>query len=303
MKTKMSGPSVSILTSYFKGEEFLLKFLDNLVSQDMFSKLELVLDINEPSISELKILKEFRSQFPGVLNLSINESVVPMSVSLNNCILRAKANYLCIWNIDDRRTTNSISSQYDLISNSEKINTVYGPYVITSDYKYDSGKLIDNSKNPDYQFTRSMLLGPFFMFRKSLIEKIGYFDEQFYSAADFDFAVRLAFIGGLKSTQNLLGYFLDNQSGLSTNKNSIGPIERSIIQLRYGIIGLFNVTYIPYIANYVIPKIKFRNEWIPIENIVQDYEKIKLREISRTPKSNNSLARQIIAIFRRLFSQ
>ena len=291
-------PYVSILTSCYRGEIFLSDFLENLLSQDIFPNLELVIDLNEPTILELKIITDFGRKNPGVLNFSINESVVPMSVSLNNCVLRAKADFLCIWNVDDRRTNNSISSQFELIKNNDNINVVYGPFVVTSAYKSLTGELIDNKGVSITEFTRTMLLGPFFMFRKNLVKRIGYFDEQLLSAADFDFAIRLAFLGGLVSTQDLLGYFLDNRSGLSTKFDSIGPVERSIVQLRYGVIGLFNVIYIPYISNYVIPFIKFRNEWVPIDSLLTDYEKVKIREIARAPKSNNSIFRQVIALIR-----
>lgn len=303
MNLDPSKPYVSILTSYYRGEKYLSDFLKNFESQDIFPNLELVIDLNEPSNLELEIINEFAYKFPGVLNFSINEFVVPMSVSLNNCILRSKADFLCIWNVDDRRTVNSISSQFELIRTTTDINVVYGPFVITGNYKSVSGKLVDNSGVPKTEFTRAMLLGPFFMFRKSMVSKISYFDEQLSSAADFDFAVRLAFFGGLASTQDVLGYFLDDKSGLSTKFDSVGPVERSVIQLRYGVIGLFNVIHIPYISNYVIPFIKFRSEWIPIDSIVKDYEAVKAREISRTPRSNNSIFRQALAILRnQLFS-
>ena len=40
-----------------------------------------------------------------------------------------------------------------------------------------------------------MLLGPFFMFRKSLLSKIGKFDEQFFTGNDYDLAMRLVRAG------------------------------------------------------------------------------------------------------------
>ena len=40
-----------------------------------------------------------------------------------------------------------------------------------------------------------MLLGPFFMFRKSLLSKTGKFDEQFFTGNDYDLAMRLLRVG------------------------------------------------------------------------------------------------------------
>ncbi len=40
-----------------------------------------------------------------------------------------------------------------------------------------------------------MILGPFFMVRRTLLDKTGWFDEQLKSGADFDLAMRMARCG------------------------------------------------------------------------------------------------------------
>ena len=55
-----------------------------------------------------------------------------------------------------------------------------GNFIIVKNFGSKNGQLIDHSiYYPGHkEFTRGMVLGPFFMFRKTLIEKSGLFDEQ-----------------------------------------------------------------------------------------------------------------------------
>ena len=80
-----------------------------------------------------------------------------------------------------------------------------------------------------------MILGPFFMFKKSVCNKIGFFDEQLKSSLDFDFAIRLAYHFSGKHLNKNLGYYLNEGKGLSTTKNSLQEIETNVIYLRYGL--------------------------------------------------------------------
>ena len=54
----------------------------------------------------------------------------------------------------------------------------------------------------------SCLLACFTMWRKSLHEEIGYFDDQFKLAADYEFQIRGARVGKLKKGDFILGCYL-----------------------------------------------------------------------------------------------
>ena len=80
-----------------------------------------------------------------------------------------------------------------------------------------------------------MVLGPFFMFRKSILEKCKAFDEQLVSGADYDLAIRLAYNGKGMHIPHNSGYYLNEGMGASTRPNSKQPLERTVIEMRYGI--------------------------------------------------------------------
>ena len=74
----------------------------------------------------------------------------------------------------------------------------------------------------------------FFMFKKSVIEKCGTFDEQFKSGGDMDFAMRLGRKCKGVHTNKVLGVYLDEGTGLSTG-SELQPLERTVIERRYGL--------------------------------------------------------------------
>ena len=73
------------------------------------------------------------------------------------------------------------------------------------------------------------------MFRRELLDKSGLFDEQLFSGADYDFALRILNFGNAKYIKENLGYFLDEGMGASTKPNSKQEIERTVIELRHNI--------------------------------------------------------------------
>ena len=101
------------------------------------------------------------------------------------------------------------------------------------------------------------------MFRKSILEKSGVFDEQLVQGADYDLALRLAFNGkGLHLPINL-GYYLNEGLGQSTKPNSKQPIERTVIEMRYNI-PVLEPHLISQTASYDIENIIVDDERIPV---------------------------------------
>jgi hypothetical protein len=117
-----------------------------------------------------------------------------------------------------------------------------------------------------------MILGPFFMFRKRLCERAGCFDEQLRSGADFDLAVRLALNGKGATVATELGYYLDEGMGASTRPGSLQPLERTVIELRYGIYDKVRFDYVPRALRYNIPHLLQFGEWRPVARFVPGYE-------------------------------
>ena len=251
---------VSTITPCYNMSKYMKGFLDNLSTQT-HKDLEIVLDHNDPSDEEVKLVEEYNEQYDNILHIKV-EGVDPIGTSMNRCIEYAPGDYLCIWNVDDLRTPDSIEVMAKALDENPDVDFVYGNYVIVPKFGDTEGQYVDETGRED-ELTTSMILGPYFMFRKSLLEKSGVFDEQLIQGADYDLALRLAFNGkGLHLPINL-GYYLNEGLGQSTKPDSKQPLERTVIELRYGI-RVLEPQLVPYTQSY------------DVENIIVDEEKISV---------------------------
>lgn len=271
--TLMAGYfQVSIITACYKKGKYLPVFLEELPNQTYFSNLEVVFDHNEPSDQEIELLNNFQNKYPNQIKHIITNPAEPLGVSWNRCIRESTGEYLAIWNIDDLRTKKSIEIQAQFLNNNPSIDIVSGNFFIVPAFPSIRGKFIDEAKYPPEEMVKSMKLGPFFMFRKKLCEKAGYFDEQFRCANDFDLAMRLLHHGKARILRENLGFFLNEAAGASTKPSSLCPVEKTVIELRYGIYDRIDYRLVPQALKYNIYNIRMGNRWIPVGDYIPDYE-------------------------------
>ena len=254
---------VSTITPCYNMSKYMKGFLDNLSTQT-HKDLEIVLDHNDPSDEEVKLVEEYNEQYDNILHIKV-EGVDPIGTSMNRCIEYATGDYLCIWNVDDLRTPDSIEVMAKALDENPDVDFVYGNYVIVPNFGGTEGQYVDETGRED-ELTTGMILGPYFMFRKSLLEKSGVFDEQLVQGADYDLALRLAIRNGkgLHLPINL-GYYLNEGLGQSTKPNSKQPIERTVIELRYNI-RVLEPHLVPYTRSYDVENIIVDEEKIPVSN-------------------------------------
>ena len=253
---------VSTITPCYNMSKYMKGFLDNLSTQT-HKDLEIVLDHNDPSDEEVKLVEDYNEQYDNILHIKV-EGVDPIGTSMNRCIEYATGDYLCIWNVDDLRTPDSIEVMAKALDDNPDVDFVYGNYTIVPNFGGTQGQYVDETGRED-ELTTGMILGPYFMFRKSLLEKSGVFDEQLVQGADYDLALRLAYNGkGLHLPINL-GYYLNEGLGQSTKPDSKQPLERTVIELRYGI-RVLEPQLVPYTQTYDVENIIVDEEKIPVAN-------------------------------------
>lgn len=265
---------ISTITPCYKMERYLKLFLEELPKQTMFNEMEVVLDHNDPTEQELGWVKEFQEKHPGRLKHLVTVPVIPIGTSMNKCIQESSGEYLCIWNVDDLRTPKSIEYQVNQLNNGFDISC--GSFVITNQFGATFGKHIDVSHNSkkDLETDGAMYVGPFFAFKKSLLNKSDHFDEQLKSGADYDLAMRLSLSSEkeIGYIPQILGYYLDEGKGASTNGDGKQPIERTLIEMRYNLNHKIDQIFVPYVhqRNYDVKNITCFGKKIPVERFVKN---------------------------------
>lgn len=265
---------INIITSCYNSNRYLENFLNNFIEQTVFDICELVIHLNKPTDYELKLIKKFSIIHPNNIKYLISKDLVPYSKSWNICISNCKHNILCIWNVDDLRTPTSIEDQYQFIQNNEQYSLVYGNFIEVNQYDKKIGNLHTfHFKNIEEELCESFIFGPFFMFKKNVFKEILMFDEQLKSGADYDFALRFSRKFKSAYIDKILGYYTNENLGLSTSGN-IQLIERTLIERRFGIFKKIEFPYFFMIKNYKSNFIKNNDEWF----LMDDYQKISFKE-------------------------
>ncbi len=267
-------PTVSILTSVYKGEIYLESFFENLVGQTIFSSLNLVLILNNPSLREKELAENFSGTHRDqVVILEVN-SVENLGASWNRAWVAARAPYLAVWNIDDRRTPNSLATQVALLKQNPDWQICYGDYVSVTKYGIERGVRRITPKYSVRRFRRSFAQGgAFWVFRRDMADRIGYFDEQFRVGPDMELSFRVAAKDlQMGRSDQLLGFFTDEGKGLSTqDAGQLSSFEKTLIQLRYGVFDKVRPELINA-ENFKLESVKAFGVWHDLREYLPGYE-------------------------------
>lgn len=237
---------ITVITSLFRCEKYIegyFSHLNKLINKD---EIEVLLLHNDPQMEEMAIINRFLPSMPFVKHIIIKERESLYATWNRGCKL-AQGKYIAIWNVDDIRFPDSLARQAQILDENPDVEFPYGNYYLTKNYGEMTGRLLverDCAKRkyrllPKY----SCLLACFTMWRKSLHEKIGYFDDQFRLAADYEFQIRGARVGKLKKGDFILGCYLDGDANRLSKNTELQQTEVAAIERRYGIYYKMNVFF------------------------------------------------------------
>lgn len=262
------SPSLSVLTSVYKGENYLPEFFHNLRDQTLFPELELILVLNDPTPAEKHLAKDFQVRVPNQVEILYTKKLETLGSSWNSAWRISRAPYLTMWNVDDRRIIDSLQRQLASMEENKSWSLCYGDYLAVPEYGNEQGIRRYTPAYRPAHFSRAFAQGgAFWLFRRTIYEIVGYFDEQFSVGPDMELSFRMA-IKGLEmgKCEGLLGYFTDAAMGLSTRDGArISEVERTVIQLRYGVFDKVNRGLLAGVKEYRLDAVKQFTSWVPVQ--------------------------------------
>jgi glycosyltransferase involved in cell wall biosynthesis len=263
----VATPSISVLTSVYEGEKYLPAFFENLLSQTIFPEIQLVLVLNQPNSQEKRLVNDFQARNVDKVDvLSVKRET--LGASWNRGWQEARAPYIAIWNVDDRRTVDSLQRQLNSLEANANSVLCYGDYVSVDEYGKENGTRRNTPLYRAGHFSRSFAQGgAFWLARRTLGAIVGPFDEQFRVGADMDFSFRIAAKGlAMNRCDGILGYFTDASTGLSTRGGAQdSAIERTAIQLRYGVYDKVRPELMETAKQFRIDSILYNGEWLSLD--------------------------------------
>ncbi|HEV2601446.1 MAG TPA: glycosyltransferase [Candidatus Babeliales bacterium] len=234
-----SVPKISIITSVYKGDQYIAGFMEDIVSQTIFDQCELIMiDANSPD-NECQIIKKYMEQYSNIIYLRFDHDPGLYAV-WNMAIAMAGGAYITNANLDDRLKFDCYEKHAQTLDMHTDVDLVYSDFYVTY---YPNETFICNR----YSHVRTMaefspenmvqpLPNNHPMWRKSLHDRCGYFDTTYRYVADYEFWLRAVGLGAIfMKAPGIYGLYYFNPQGVSTNSANGRAIraEEARIYVRY----------------------------------------------------------------------
>lgn len=220
-------PKISLVTSVFRAEDYIEQLMEDVTRQTIFeSHCEwIILNANkEGDDFEENLILEYQKKYPNNIIYKRLEVDPGIYDTWNMGIKMATGDFVTNVNCDDRRPAWAYEAQAKLLVSNPDVDLVYNDSYITHEPNIMWEDVEPNTQRYNFeQFSKEAMLrgnlphnNP--MWRRSVHDKHGYFNQYYKSAGDWDFWLRCAFGGSkFKKCADVLGVYYFNPTGMSTN--------------------------------------------------------------------------------------
>ena len=226
---------ISVITSLYNCINYLKGYFEAVEKIVNKEECEYLLLHNAPKEEELRIIEKEIQGKPWFQHIIIDERE-GLYKTWNRGIKLSQGKYCAVWNVDDIRFPDSFVLQLKALDDQPECGLVTGHNNATDVYGEIGNRISkhDRFERIPQEAYRSCLVGCFPMWRKSVHNTVGYFDEQFKCVSDFDFQIRVALKFKMYCVTQSLGVYLENDPNKISN-NGLQIYENNIIYLRYGV--------------------------------------------------------------------
>lgn len=270
--------NISIITSIYRSEAFLEHFLYHVSNIINLDECELILVHNDPTPAELAILARCTGTWLNLVHLPVERE--GLYASWNRAIRAASGKYLAVWNVDDIRTPESLVLQKRALDKSFAM-MCYGDFYGTRIYGTYADKRYEYKRYEDcrQEAFRRHLIGCFPMWRKTLHETAGYFDEQFRLVGDYEFQLRVVSRFSLVKADRFLGYYLEYAGHKLSSNRRLQQRERAVVDMRYHGYHRVLLHTLPFITKYHINSVLDAGSWKKVSGLVPGLNTTRLADI------------------------
>ncbi|MEA4851610.1 MAG: glycosyltransferase [Paludibacter sp.] len=234
--------SVSVIMPVYNGEEYIADAIESILNQT-FTDFEFIIINDGSKDKSSEIIKSYSKIDNRIIFIDRVENK-QLPYTLNEGLRAANGKYIARMDCDDISVVDRLKIQYDFLENNQDIGIVGGAYAAFNS-KGEKKAIIHPVSIFDltYKFlSDSFFCHPTVMFRKELIENIGYYHE--VEAEDFDFFSRMLYVTkGINIPTILLNYreTLNNRSFSAKDKitHSVEAIYKNNYLFYFGSL-LFN---------------------------------------------------------------
>jgi len=199
----MINPIVSVIVPCRNEKEYIEHCIRSIFSQiELSNKIEVIVVDGNSNDGTKNILKNLLFEFPNLKVVNNPKHTTPFALNLG--IMDSKGDYICIFGAHAEYADDFLINAIDLMNNHPEADCVGGPIISKGRNSFGIATAlamsnligVGNAKHrfADYEGYAEMACFP--VFRKSVFDKIGKYDETLTRNQDDEFCFRLRRSGG-----------------------------------------------------------------------------------------------------------
>lgn len=231
------GPLVSAIVSTYNSESFIRGCLEDLERQTIADRLEIIVINSGSQEGEETIVREFQDKYDNIRYIKTERE--GLYAAWNRAIKVARGQYLTNANTDDRHRADAFEIMTRTLEASPDVALVWADQITTdtANASFEHCNRMGEWKWEEYSHERLKLgccVGSQPMWRTSVHDEVGCFDETLTCAGDWDMWLRIAEKHSLKHIPEFLGAYYHNEKGIEHGSPTHSLYERYIVGKRYG---------------------------------------------------------------------
>jgi len=228
---------VSAIVSTYNSERFIRGCLEDLENQTISDKLEIIVVDSRSQQGEHEIVNEMQKKYRNIVYIRTAQRET-VYASWNRGIKAASGKYITNANTDDRHAPCAFEKMIHTLEDYPDISLVYANVWITEKENETfenftpAGRFCWKDFDP-MTLIDGCYIGPQPMWRKTVHDKYGYFNEKFHSAGDWEFWLRMAKDEKFLHLNEFLGLYLKSPTSIEHRDLRLSREEASQIHKQY----------------------------------------------------------------------
>ncbi|NJB69037.1 hypothetical protein GGQ74_002731 [Desulfobaculum xiamenense] len=290
---------VTSIVSAYCSEAFMRECLDDLEGLSVADRLEIVVvDAASPE-DEGAIVREYGGRF-GNIRLFRAPRRISVYEAWNVAVRIASGTSLTPFSTNDRLRSTAYEILLGVFAQHPSTALAFGNTKLTSQPHGTFDEYVPSAESggywewPDYSFAYNLeqpTVGPHPLWRRSLHDELGLFDERYQRVADQDFFLRVGRSREVRNVREFTGLAWLDSGAVSRNAESVR--EFATIQRRFKA-----SLYADIIAGYVMENFVTMAEVMLLDGRAADVERLCAACETRLP--GHGVLRRLVAVARRL---
>lgn len=229
----MTFPStvlVSAIVSTFNAARFMRGCIEDLEGQTISDKIEIIIVDSASEQNEGDIVREFQERYRNI-RYTRTEQRESVYAAWNRGIRMAHGKYITNANTDDRHRANAFARMAQVLEMRPEIALVYADVFKTDTENETFERFTKTGHYRWYDWDRNVLLtqgcfmGPQPMWRRSVHDLYGYFDESMVTSGDYEFWLRISQTLDFHHIREPLGLYLDSPGSIEHRNLGLQNVE------------------------------------------------------------------------------